>query len=85
MAKVKVAFSKEYKFDKKVFQGESELNTPTMGTMVNAGELCPPTNQVGFSVAIVAVMLEVPFNLVKAMSPEDFMALKKDMKEILPN
>jgi len=85
MSKVKIKLSKEYNIGGDVLSGEIELETPTMATMVDASSLCPPTNQIGFGVAIVAVVLAVPFNQVKAMNPKEFMALQDELKEILPN
>jgi len=85
MSKVKVVLSKEYEIGGDILAREIELDTPTMGTMVDAGSLCPPSNQIGFGVAIVAVVLKVPLNQLKEMSPDDFMSLQNDLKAILPN
>jgi len=85
MSKIKITLKQDYVIGGDTLSGEIELEAPTMGTMVDAGTLCPPSNPIGFGLAIVAVTLKVPMNQLKQMSPEDFMSLQEDLKDILPN
>lgn len=85
MAKVKINLSKAYQIGGDSLEGMVEVDAPTVGTMIDAGELCSPANQVGYSVATVAVVLGKPYNALRAMPPDAFLSLQEDLKEILPN
>ena len=85
MKKTKIKLSQEYQIGGETLTGEIEIDEATVGTMVDAGELCSPQNQVGYGVATVAVVLKKPYNAIKQMSPKDFLNLQDDLKEILPN
>lgn len=85
MAKVKVKLTREYKIGGVILNRELELIAPTMATMIDAASLCSPSNKIGFGVAFLSIVLEKPFNQVKALEPKLFMDLQEDLKDILPN
>ncbi len=85
MSKIKIVLKEKYVIGGDELSGEIEIDTPTVGTMVDAGELCDPSNKVGFGVAILAVTLNVPYNQIRAMDVEKFMSLQVELKDILPN
>jgi len=85
MSKVTVVLKNKYTIGGDELSGEIEIDKPTVGTMIDAGELCSPQNQVGFGVAILAVTLKVPFNQIREMDTKAFMSLQEELKEILPN
>ena len=85
MAKGKVTLSKVYTIGGVTLEGEMEVVAPDVGTMIDAAELCAPSNQVGYSVATIAVILGQPYNALRQMGPDAFLSLQEDLKEILPN
>lgn len=84
MAKVKVKFNKKIVAGGKTLEGEVEVEKPNMGAIIDAGNICPPTNPVGFGAAIIGVALNIPFNVIREMDPEDFTSVMKTMEPILP-
>ena len=81
----KIQLKKTYKAGEQSIEGEIEIADSNMGVMVDAGELCSPENKIGFGLAIVAVMINVPYNQLKQMDPMEFMQLKDELGDMLPN
>jgi len=84
MAKVKVKFEKKIVVGGKTFEGEVEVEKPNMGMIIDAGNICPPRNQIGFGAAIIGVTLDIPFNVIREMDPLDFTSIMNAMEPVLP-
>ena len=84
MEKIKVVFSKKLEVGDKTFEGEMTFDKPNMGMIIDAGEICPPTNQIGFGAAIIGAIADVPYSVLREMEPEDFMSLQVAMEPLLP-
>jgi len=84
MAKVKVKFDKKIEVGDKTLEGEMEIEKPLMGEIIDAGSICPPSNPVGFGAAIICVVLDIPFNVIKKMDPSDFTSVMEVMAPVLP-
>ncbi len=84
MAKVKVKFDKKIEVGGKTLEGEVNIEKPNMGQMADACSLCPPTNQIGFTMAAVSVILDIPYNAMRAMNTDDYLEMLSVMEPHLP-
>ncbi len=84
MAKQEVTFSKKIEVGGKTFEGKMQFESPDMGVIIDVGQICPPTNQVGFGAAIIGAIVDVPYTSIRAMSPDEFMVLQAAMEPLLP-
>jgi len=81
----KIQLEGTYKAGEQTISGEIEIADSSMGLMVDAGELCSPENKIGFGLAIMAVTIDVPYNQLKLMSTKDYLELKEELGDALPN
>lgn len=82
--KVQVTFEEKITLGDVVLEGEMSFDTPDMGVIIDAGSVCPPTNQIGFGAAVMGAIINVPYTLIRAMEPTEFMVLQTAMEPLLP-
>lgn len=84
MAKIEVTFSRKVKIGGRTFEGTIEIDKPLMGDMSDAADICSPKNPIGFGMAVIGVVLDIPYNLLREVDPDDFMVVQKAMSPIIP-
>ena len=80
----KVTFTEKVTIGDKTFDGEMEFEEPMMGAVVDAAEICSPSNPVGFSMALIGAIVDVPYNVLRQTKPEDFVKLQAALAPLLP-
>lgn len=84
MEKKTVSFSREVKVGEKSFSGDLEVKKPLMGDIADAAEICPPQNAIGFGMAVMGGILDIPYSVMRSMDPDDFMVLQTALEPVLP-
>ena len=84
MQKVKVTFPTKMEIGGVTLEGEMSFSKPDMGVIIDAGSVCPPSNQLGFGAAVMGAIIDVPYASLRAMEPAAFMQLQKILEPLLP-
>jgi len=83
--KVTIKFDKRYEVGGVVLEGEKEYPKPTAGQIIDAADLCSPTNPIGYGTAVISVVAGIPYNALRDLELDEFDSLMECFRPLVPN